>query len=73
MKYKMIASPNGETFSIEDENGTTFAVVRGENMAQQIAHLPEILEALDAMVNFGRKYPFRAGNALQKKLKKFRT
>ena len=66
----LIDSPVG--FEIRDEKGNLIAFVIDESTANVFAHVPELLEMLDACLDTKRPFTFSDARELQKKLKPFR-
>lgn len=65
-----ISSPKG--FALKDEKGETVGFVFDEATAQVFAHVPELLEMLDACLDTQKPYTFSDARDLQEKLKPFR-
>lgn len=53
MNYKIKPSAAKEIFTLEDENGNTVADVRGRELAEKFAALPQIVAILNEIVDNG--------------------
>ena len=73
MNYTITPTETPDIFTLEDERGKKIADVRGENVGNLFAHLPELLEFLDDCMDDDTEFPYFDGNKLQEKLKPFRT
>lgn len=69
-EIKKTGAPN--IFTLEDENGKPVSDVRGKANAEIFAHVPELLEMLDACVDMDILYSFSKAIEVQEKIKPYR-
>ena len=72
MNYTVTPTKNPVGFEIRDANGNLIAFCIDESTAQVFAHVPELLEMLDACLDTKKPFTFSDARELQKKLKPFR-
>lgn len=71
MNYKIKPSEAKEIFTLEDGNGNPVADVRGRELAEQFAALPELLKMLDGLVIEGTVFDYLQYVDLHKRLNTF--
>lgn len=71
MKYT-VSKSGTLTFTVKDDSGNVVAYVLNENEANLFAHVPELLDMLDACVDMSKMYSLSEAIDLQEKIKKFR-
>lgn len=72
MSYKIKPTEVADIFTLEDEVGHLVADVRGQNLAKLFAAMPELLQALDAMLDVDLPFPYGRAKELQDSLKPYR-
>ncbi len=72
MNYTVTPTKNPVGFEIRDANGNLIAFCIDESTAQVFAHVPELLEMLDACTDMSKMYSLGAAVELQEKLKQYR-